>query len=203
MTEVQRSVAWVKERGYGHEFVDVTIGSRSLSASGVAIGARPVPYRVDYALETGPDFVTARFTATTRGQGWRRTLDLRRADDGTWNATSERRGDAPFEPPGGDMAALTGALDCDLEMSPLTNSMPVLRHGMSSGGQDREFLMAWVALPALTVVPSRQRYVPLGVLPDGGYQVRYESVDGDFVAAISFDPDGLVVDYPKLGRRLR
>ena len=202
MTGIGRSVGWVKERGYGHEFVDVTIEPGSLSASGVAIGAGPIPYRVDYVLETGPGFVTSRLTATTHGQGWRRALDLRRAADGTWNVTSERHGDAPFDPPGGDMAGLDGALDCDLEMSPLTNSMPVLRHAMLVGGPPREFLMAWVALPALSVVPSRQRYVPLGNVRDSHVLVRYESVDGDFVADISFDSDGLVVDYPQLGHRL-
>jgi hypothetical protein len=200
-------VGWAKDGGYGHEFVEVTIGPTSLSAGGVAIGAGPVPYRVDYALETGPDFVTTRLTATTRGQGWRRSLDLRRAEDGTWNATTEIQGDAPFGPPSRDLAAVAGALDCDLQMSPLTNSMPVLRHEMLNGGPAREFLMAWVALPELSVVPSRQRYVPLGTLPDGGGLVRYESVDGsvdgDLVAEISFDADGLVVDYPQLGRRLR
>lgn len=202
MAGIVRSVGWAKERGYGHEFVEVTIGPSSLSAEGVAIGVEPVAYRLDYRLETGPDFVTTRLTATTRGQGWRRSLDLRRAPDGTWNATTEKRSDAPFGPPGGDMAALAGALDCDLQMSPLTNSMPVLRHGMLQGGPAREFLMAWVALPALSLVPSRQRYVPLSAPPDGDSLVRYESVDGDFVAELSFDADGLVVEYPQLGRRV-
>lgn len=203
MALLPRSVGWVKDRGNGHEFVEVAIGPASLSASGVAIGTHPVPYRVDYELETGPDFTTSRLTASTRGEGWRRSLDLRRAEDGTWNVTTERHGAAPFGPPGGDMAAVAGALDCDLQLSPLTNSMPVLRHGMLAGGPAQEFLMAWVALPALSVVPSRQRYLPLGELPDGGRLVRYESIDGKFVAEISFDADGLVVDYPKLGRRLR
>jgi uncharacterized protein len=203
MAEHGRSVGWMKERGYGAEFVEVSFGPRSLSAAGVAIGAEPVPYRVDFELHTGPEYVTTRLTATTRGQGWRRSLDLRRAEDGTWSATSERHGEAPFGPPGGEMAALDGALDCDLEMSPLTNSMPVLRHAMLEGGAASTFLMAWVALPALAVVPSRQRYVPLGTRGDDGGLVRYESVDGDFVADISFDPDGLVVDYPQLGHRLR
>jgi hypothetical protein len=198
-----RSVGWAKERGYGTEFADVTLGSGSLAAGGVAIGRTPVPYRVDYRLETGREFITTRLTANCHGQGWQRSLDLRRAEDGTWNATTERHGDAPFGPPGGDLAALTGALDCDLQMSPLTNSLPVLRHGMLAGGPAREFLMAWVGLPELSVVPSRQRYVPLEPLPDGGRVIRYESVDGDFVAEVTFDADGLVIDYPKLGRRLR
>jgi hypothetical protein len=32
---------------------------------------------------------------------------------------------------------------------------------------------------------------------------RYESLGGTFTADLAFDPDGLVIDYPRLGRRLR
>ena len=62
--------------------------------------------------------------------------------------------------------------------------------------------MAWVALPSLTVTASRQRYVPLGSLPDGGRTIRYESLDSDFSAEVTFDLAGLVIDYPQLGRRV-
>ena len=81
----------------------------------------------------------------------------------------------------------SGALDCDLQMSPLTNSMPVLRDGLLAGGSAHDYVMAWVALPSLTVTASRQRYVPLGSLPDGGRTIRYESLDSDFSAEVTFD----------------
>jgi hypothetical protein len=96
-----------------------------------------------------------------------------------------------------ELPDLAGALDCDLGLSPLTNSMPVLRHGLLEPGEPVELLMAWVAVPELTVHASAQRYVPLG---EG--VVRFESLDGEFTADIEFDADGLVVDYPGIARRL-
>ncbi len=45
-----------------------------------------------------------------------------------------------------------------LPWSPLTNSMPVLRHGMLRSGGPVDFLMAWVSVPDLSVHASPQRY---------------------------------------------
>jgi len=97
------------------------------------------------------------------------------------------------------MAPFAGALDCDLALSPLTNSMPVLRHGLLEGGGPLELLMAWVSVPDLRVLPSRQRY---RFLRKSGEQsiIRYESSSRDFVADLSFDQDGLCMSYPGIGR---
>ncbi len=214
MSDVHRTVGWAKADAYGHEVADVTIGSGTLRARGVAIGVTPVLYRLEYELETGPDFVTRRLSATTNGAGWSCSIELSRSPGGTWTCATradgvlvlERAGDGTegsvATVPGGDLDAVRGALDCDLHMSPLTNTMPVLRHGMLAGGPAHDFQMAWVALPTLSVVPSRQRYVPLGPLPAGGRTIRYELLDSDFRADVSFDADGLVIDYPELGWRV-
>jgi hypothetical protein len=107
-------------------------------------------------------------------------------------------GELDLPAPGGELAGLTGALDCDLGLSPLTNSMPVLRHRLHQENTSIEFVMAWVAVPGLTVTPSPQRYSFLrpGI-------VRYESLDSDFVAEISFDQHGIVLDYPGIARIVR
>ncbi|MFJ5994815.1 putative glycolipid-binding domain-containing protein [Streptomyces sp. NPDC092370] len=39
--------------------------------------------------------------------------------------------------------------------------MPVLRHGLRRTPGERDFLMAWVSVPDLTVRPSRQTYTHL------------------------------------------
>jgi hypothetical protein len=231
----QRSVAWDKDDA-GAEYVEVTLATDGLSASGVAIGGEPVAYRLDYTLETGPDFVTARLEVTARGEGWRRTLDLRRGGSGDWTASVTADGNPPdwLDPPGagpegtvGRRAApgagaegtaggrearpggtpeglrgLGGALDCDLGLSPLTNSMPVLRHRLLEVDGSVDFLMAWVSVPDLGVHPSRQRYTALRGDPGGDRLIRYESVDSTFTADLAFDRDGLVIDYPGIGRRL-
>jgi hypothetical protein len=79
--------------------------------------------------------------------------------------------------------------------------MPVLRHGLLSGGGSVELRMAWVSVPDLAVHASGQRYTFVRT-EDERSVVRYEATDGDFTADITFDRDGIVVDYPGIGRRL-
>jgi uncharacterized protein len=184
MSEKDRAVAWVKEEPFGVEFAEVMISARKLTASGVAIGSDPFPYRLEYTLETGEDFVTSRLTAAAVGEGQRFALDLRRSPSGEWSADT-------------DLPDLRRALDCDLGLSPLTNTMPVLRQGLLEGDETVELLMAWVSVPNLAVYASLQRYTALG-----NRAVRYEGLDSDFTADLLFDEDGLVVDYPRLGRRI-
>jgi hypothetical protein len=76
----------------------------------------------------------------------------------------------------------------DVFASPFFNSLPVMRDGLLDGGGAREYTMRFVQVPSLEVVPSLQRYEPLG-----GRTVRFSS--GDFVANIQFDPDGFVTVY--------
>ena len=197
-----RAIAWVKENGLGFEFVDVNLQPDRLTASGIAIGSAPVAYRVDYKLETLDDFITSGLFVTTRGEGWSRTLDLRRTRSGKWSIRTKGEGFLALPDPGGAVADFAEALDCDLALSPLTNSMPVLRHRMLDGGGLDDLVMAWVSLPDLTVHASRQRY--RFVRQSGDLSViRYESRDSTFVAEITFDQDGLVVDYPGIGHRPR
>jgi hypothetical protein len=108
-------------------------------------------------------------------------------------------GDVDLPPAGADPATLAGALDCDLGLSPLTNTMPVLRHGLLSGGGPVDLLMAWVSVPDLSVQADAQRYTFVRPAAEGGAVVNYSS-DG-FTADISFDATGLVIDYPGIGSR--
>jgi len=197
-----RSVVWDKVAGPGLEFAEITLSPDALDAVGVAIGSEPVPYRLDYALETTAGFVTARLYLTARGEGWRRTLDLQRSADGAWTAAGEADGSLDLPPPGGDTSGLDGALDCDLQDCPLTNTMPVLRHGLLAQEGTFDFVMAWVAVPSLAVHASAQRYTALRDLPGGQRLVRYEGLDSDFTADLTFDADGLVIDYPGLGHMI-
>jgi uncharacterized protein len=222
----QRAIAWHKEDPAGAEYAEVTLGNDVMFASGVAIGGEPSAYRLDYSLETGPGFVTARLQVTARGEGWRRTLDLRRDPAGAWTAATTADGEAPDalappgatacgfagaepagpaglpDPPAGRISWLDGALDCDLGLSPLTNSMPALRHRLLEEDGSVDLLMAWVSVPDLGVYASRQRYTAPRDRPGGGRLIRFESLDSGFTAELAFDADGLVVDYPGIGRRL-
>jgi hypothetical protein len=160
-----------------------------------------LPYRLDYELTTSDRYVTSRLVITTQGQGWRRALELHRATSGEWSCRTEAEGAPDLPHSVADLSALAGAFDCDVGLSPLTNSMPVLRHHLHERAGTVDFLMAWVSVPDLTVHPSRQRYTFVRQTPDTGI-VGFKSLDDDFAAQISFDREGLVLDYPGLGRRM-
>lgn len=197
-----RAITWIKERGA--EFAEVSLGGTYLRAAGVAVEAAPLPYRLDYELDCVDGFVTRRLLVTTRGEGWSRRLVLSRDPYGSWGIEASTEGEINLPEPGGDPAAFAAALDCDLGECPVTNTMPVLRHGLLHGGASHDFLMAFVGVPDLSVRASAQTYTFMGAPatgagPKGGAVIRYES--GDFCADVVFDGDGLVVDYPGLGRR--
>jgi hypothetical protein len=58
--------------------------------------------------------------------------------------------------------------------------------------------MAWVEVPSLRVLPSRQMYRGLG-----SGKVEFHSGDGGFSAELTVDHDGIVVDYPGLAALVR
>jgi uncharacterized protein len=200
MNTPPRALAWIKDDPFGVEFAEIQLAPDRLRAEGVAIGTRPVPYRLDYAVETAVEFVTSRLRVSSRGDGWRRTLELRRSEAGVWNLDPDEAGDVDLPPGGGDPASFADALDCDLGLSPVTNLMPILRHDLLAGAGPVELITAWVSVPDLSVRPDGQRYSYVGGGPDH-HVLRYEATDGSFAADITVDRDGIVVDYPGVARR--
>ncbi|MGC5036156.1 putative glycolipid-binding domain-containing protein [Streptomyces sp. DT190] len=178
-----RVLTWEVSASRGVETAWVQVRDGVLRARGRAVGTEPEPYWVTYDLDTGDGFVTRRLRVTVESAAGSRTLDLRHDGGGGWTADGER------------LSEVDGALDCDLGLCPLTNSMPVLRHGLHRGPGELELLMAWVSVPDLAVRPSRQTYTHLA--PG---RVRFAS--GDFRSDLEFDAEGFVVDYPSLARRL-
>jgi uncharacterized protein len=183
-------VAWAKDDPFGVEFAEIELRRDSLTAHGVAIGTSPTPYRLDYTLETGTGWITSRLAVAARMEGRRRTLELRR--DGRWFTRYDDEDEQPLP------ESFDAALDCDLGLSPVTNLMPVLRHGIREGGGPVVLTTAWVSVPDLALTADEQRY---SFVREGA--VRFEAVDGSFTAELTLDDDGIVVDYPGIARRLR
>lgn len=182
-----RVITWEVTESKGLETSWITSGARSLRARGRAVGTVPEPYWISYELDTVDGFVTRRLCVSAETASGARSLDLRHDGEGHWTADGDWLPD------------LGGALDCDLGLCPLTNTMPVLRHGLHRGPGEREFLMAWVSVPDLAVRASQQTYTHLGRTGDGGH-VRFSS--GDHRSDLEFDAEGYVVDYPTMARRL-
>ena len=119
---------------------------------------------------------------------------------GGWRAEVADKGDVPGGPWNRKLPDLSGAQDIDIENSPLTNTMPILREGFQEGGSG-DFVMAFVRMPTLRVEASPQRYEHLRATEDGSV-VRYISRDGDFTADLELDREGLLEFYPRLAKRV-
>lgn len=164
-------------------------------------------YALTWSLTTVSGWVTETLKVNVDGGTWSRSLTLRRDESGTWSAEATADGTGPERAPGlvDDAYFLTGALDCDLGLCPFTNTMPILRHRLNTAdpAPRQELLMAFVDVPSLAVLPSRQGYSQVAPpSADGISVVRYESLDGTFRSDLTVEPDGLVLDYPHLANRL-
>jgi hypothetical protein len=193
-------LVWSGVEEWLSESATVDLGGDGLSATGTQLGAEPAPFRVDYRL-IAPGFVTRELELTAVADGWRRRLLLRHDGSGGWHAEVEEEGDVPGGPWDGSLPDLREALDIDIENSPLTNTMPILRNRFQHEGSG-DLLMAFVRTPSLRVEPSPQRYEHLR-RTDAGSVVRYISRGGDFTADLELDADGLLEFYPRLARRIR
>ena len=127
----RRFVVWRGTDEWRAEAAALELRADGLRAAGTQIGAG---YRIDYELDAGGDgFATRRLTVTVERDGERDQFALGRD-------------------------AMGGATDCGLALSPLTNAMPILRHRLHERPGAHEFTMAWVDVPSLALVESRQRY---------------------------------------------
>lgn len=186
MGEHRRHLLWQVVETAGFEAAWLTLDGMSLHATGRAVGQLPEPYWLTYTLQTDERAATTSLQATATTARAQYDLDLRR-DGETWTVNGEPRAD------------LAGALDCDLACSPVTNTMPILRHGLQHGPGTERFLMAFVQVPTLQVVTSQQSYTHLG-LTEVTARVRYAS--GTFVSDLTVDRQALVIDYPTMAHRV-
>jgi hypothetical protein len=187
MTVPNTVLTWQVEETGGYETAWVELGAGRLRAHGRAVGMRPEPYWLSYELETGDGFVTRTLNVTSHTVDGTYDLELRRDDHHRWTAN------------GHVVLGLDGALDCDLGMSPLTNSMPVLRHQLHRNEGHQDFLMAFVPVPTLAVRPSLQTYTHLTPLMSGA---RLGYASDSYRSEIDVDADGLVVHYEGMATRI-
>jgi len=197
----RRLVVWRGTDAWRSEATTLRIDRDGIVAEGTQVGFAPMLYKLDYRLDAGDDFITRRLVLTAEGTGWWRHLDLRSDGRGRWTVDAKARGDVRLPDPGGDASTFAGALDCDLGFSPLTNTMPIRRSGLTRREGAEDFLMAWVAVPDLTVVASGQRYEHVRVT-DRGSVVRYvdRGLFPGFTAELQLDRTGICQVYPDLAK---
>ena len=206
---MDRLLIWAGERcwagGWRTEAAEVELDEGALRATGTQLATNPLLYRLDYRLDaSGPAFITRSLRIAAAGEGWERRLCLERDPSGEWTTEIGSEGGPGPPAPSGDDPGLGGALDCDIGFSPLTNTMPVLRHLLHRQPGRVDFVMAWISVPDLRVHALHQRYEHLGADSDGA-TVRYASVEDGretFTADLELDGAGLVRHYPGLARRV-
>lgn len=199
----QRLIGWVGPDPARVDAAAVRLGHDRLEAEGTSTTAEWV---LTYRLRTGASWVTRALEVTVDAGDARRELWLGRDDGGRWSThrvETDPGGDRTTT--AADLPVLDGALDCDLGLCPLTNTMPVLREGLigaAHAGEQRPttLRMAWVSVPDLAISVSEQRYAASAPVVGGGAIIRFAS-DG-FVSHVEVDRDGLVVNYPSIGRRI-
>lgn len=195
-------VSWVGPDPTRIDAAAVRFDGDKLLAHGASTTA---DWSATYRLRTGAEWVTEELDVRVDDSVGSRSLSLLRGDSG-WSAV---RSDEPNEGAATSrelrLPDLDDALDCDLGLCPLTNTMPILRAGLlaaAQAGEAREvrFTMAWVSVPELDVQRSEQIYLSESAVVGGGATIKFRA--GDFVAHLEIDSHGLVVNYPSIGRRI-
>jgi hypothetical protein len=186
----RRSICWTPiwnkdQEGVGLEHL--LLAESAADSVVLAFDEQHGPFRLTYRLTWDEAWRLRDADLVVATEGFTRWLSLQTDGQGHW-----RHGD------GQPIDELDGCLDIDIWPTPFTNSFPIRREPMAVG-QRRQFLMAWVFAPDLTVRPQRQAYTRLS---DRLY--LFENLDGsDFRAELLVDEDGIVLNYPDLFRRVK
>jgi uncharacterized protein len=174
---------WEDWSGRGLQHVVLTERPDAVVAEAVCIVAEDAVFAARYRIQCDAEWRCRELDVEVIGAA--RMLRLRGDGRGHWTD-----GD------GARLAALDGALDVDLPITPFTNTLPIRRLGLVAGAA-AELAVVYVRAPELSVELDRQRYTCVEPLR----RYRYEAVDGSFSAELEVDAHGLVLTYPGLFRR--
>jgi hypothetical protein len=163
--------------------VTVTLDGIALSGTVLAV-ADGKPLSIEYRLLVDSAWRSRSLDVWQNFEGMRRSLRLVARPDLRWWVN------------GRECRELTGCIDVDLSLSPITNALPINRLRIAPG-RAAETLAAWVSFPTLKIEPARQRYdhVTAGVY-------KYSNLASGFTAAIRVDDHGFPLEYEGVWRRI-
>ncbi len=159
-----------------------------MRADGLVIGSENgIPFRVRYRLSTDErGHVASLMVSDLTGNA--ADVYLIANGEGAW-----------FDKVGKSVVALDGCIDVDIAVTPFTNTLPIHRLNLSVG-EARDLAVVYLQ-PTENMRVSRvnQRYTCLSKTESGAVY-RYQQAD--FQADITVDVSGIVVEYPRLFRRV-
>lgn len=188
-SRICRTICWTPlwndaHPGIGMEHMLLSDNSADSIVLGIDDAGRP--FRFSYSLEWSADWHLRSADMNSVIAGSTLSLSLQTDGKGKWQ-----------DGVGKALPELDGCTDIDIWPTPFTNSFPIRRCAMHIG-QRREFRMAWVCAPEMTVQAQPQAYTRLS---DRLY--LFESLNGSgFKAELAVDEDGIVLDYPGLFQRV-
>lgn len=176
---------WNPDRvGVGLEHL--LLGDGEVDSVILAFDEKQGPFRFSYRLTWDASWRLRDADLLVVTERYTRSLSLQTDGQGRWRSAG-----------GETIAELEGCLDIDIWPTPFTNTFPMRRERMAIG-ERREFRVAWVFAPILSVQPQPQAYTRLG-----NRLYLFESLDGSgFRAELPVDEDSIVLDYPELFRRV-
>lgn len=186
MNGIPHSVLWRRIDEPGHEGCRLIPRSDGLQFSGSAVfSQRGEACRLAYTIHCTAECRT--LSAAVSGWVGERDIHVEviRENTGIWQVN------------GAEIPAVAGCFDLDLNFSPSTNSLPIRRLGLEIG-ETATLRAAWLRFPSFALEPIEQSYTRLAA-----DRYRHESAGGWFVAEITVDGLGLVLDYGEIWRRER
>ena len=178
------AAVWKRHDIPGHEACRVIQLADSWRLVGTAVLLyQNEPCSLSYQIDCDVKWVTR--SAMVNGWLDDQTIDVRVVHDGNggWQLNQH------------NCEVVAGCVDVDLNFSPSTNLLPIRRLNLAIG-TSAQVQAAWLRFPGFDLEPLEQSYTRL----DQNLYC-YESAGGRFVAELTVDEGGLVVDYGKFWTR--
>lgn len=151
----------------------------------LTLAAQTNPVEARYEIACDDQWFTKRASISVRDRSGERKLEIN-VENGAWYENGKPN------------QTVKGCVDIDLGWTPSTNTLPIRRLHLDIGKASGTITAAWVRFPELKLEPLPQEYVRLGEK-----RYRYSSRGGAFVAELSVDDYGLVVEYEGLWERVK
>lgn len=188
---IERSVAWSPWDEPGFEHLRLTKDDDQILADGVILKVgKGSPLRVHYRICCDVNWGIREVV-----------IDLLDSHDQNIKLSTDGNGHWS-KGPGNHILSLNGCFGVDISATPFTNTLAICQMRLKPG-ESADVAVVFIEVPQMEVTPSRQRYTCLELTSDGGcYKYEDKGLFQGFTAYLTVDSEGLVLDYPKLFKRI-